>query len=126
MNGVYQAIILLIRRLLEEWRGAGEGSGGPPALDLLTWAPNHPSAKCLRYLLRAVTRVPLKLLREQLNYPDPASLLPRPSCHDAPPLLHLARVTVRELLREGEQLPGSICTLDLPVSLRCRLSLLRD
>ncbi|KAK8378190.1 hypothetical protein O3P69_018870 [Scylla paramamosain] len=126
MNGVYQAVIFLIRKLLDEWRGSEEGSSAPPAPDLLTWAGNSPTAKCLRYLLRTITRVPHKLLRDQLNYSDPASLLPPRCCRDPPPLLHLARVAVRELLRVGGELPGSINTLDLPAPLRCRLSLLRD
>ncbi|XP_050689685.1 uncharacterized protein LOC126982000 [Eriocheir sinensis] len=127
VNGVHMAILILLRKLEEDWRGGEEGRGdAPPQPDLLTWAGRSPHAQCLRFLLRSVPRVPGHVLRDLPFGSDPARLLPRPCSCDAPALTHLARVAAREFLRARNLLPEGVSALSLPDSLRRRLSLLED
>ncbi|XP_064085819.1 uncharacterized protein LOC135200970 [Macrobrachium nipponense] len=100
--------------------------------DLLKLAGPTPTALCLRYLLRAVPRVPIKFLRDQLSgcfkdsWQDVAHLLPHPCCLQPPSLLHLSRAACRQHFRNQDLLPQVIDDLNVPETLREYLNLLRD
>ncbi|KAK3875496.1 hypothetical protein Pcinc_019633 [Petrolisthes cinctipes] len=130
-NGVYLAITYLLRRLEGQLcqpyqMHSPHDTNTKTHTDLLTLAGHTNTSTCLRYLLRAVPRVPAKLLRDQLLSSDPATLLPRPCCLDPPFLTHLARAATREMLRGRDMLPHVIPSLALPPTLRDYLNLLVD
>ncbi|KAK7079973.1 hypothetical protein SK128_022146 [Halocaridina rubra] len=113
--------------------GGEEGScSGYNKCDLLTLAGHTPTALCLRYLLRAVPRVPIKFLRDQLGGcsrdcgRDIAYLLPPTSCLQPPSLTHLSRAASRQYLRLYDLLPHVIDDLDVPQTLKDYLNLTRE
>ncbi|XP_066962388.1 uncharacterized protein [Macrobrachium rosenbergii] len=133
-------------RQIEEGRPGGQGNiadvqekemaqrekGASDKRDLLKLAGPTPTALCLRYLLRAVPRVPIKFLRDQLSgcskdrWQDVAYLLPHPCCLQPPSLLHLSRAACRQHFRNQDLLPQVIDDLNIPETLREYLNLLRD
>ncbi|XP_068203002.1 uncharacterized protein [Palaemon carinicauda] len=106
--------------------------GATDKRDLLKLAGSTPTALCLRYLLRAVPRVPIKFLRDQLGgsskecWQDVAHLLPHPCCLQPPSLLHLSRAACRQYFRSHDLLPRVVDELNIPETLREYLNLLRD